>query len=304
MQKTDLVVILGCTATGKTGLATQLAYKINGEILSADSRQVYKGMDIGTGKDLSEFVIGGIKIPYHLIDIKDAGEEYNVFEFQKDFLKAYDDVKVRGKVPILCGGTGMYLEAVLKGYRFIEVPPNNSLRKELDEKSIDELVAILSSYKELHNTTDALDKERTVRAIEVAVFEKENDALIKDFPVINSKIFGIQYDRELIKQRITKRLKHRLKHEGMIEEVEGLIKAGVSTDKLKFYGLEYKLITQYLLNEISRTEMFERLNISIHQFAKRQATWFRRMEKNGFDINWIDGNLQMEEKLAIIEGKI
>jgi len=304
MKKTDLIVILGCTATGKTSLATQLAYAINGEIISADSRQVYKGMDVGTGKDLSEFEVNGSSIPYHLIDIKEAGEEYNVFEYQNDFLVAYQDIKQRQKMPILCGGTGMYLEAVLKGYRMLAVPENTKLRKELEQKNTDELVAILSEHKELHNTTDTIDRNRAVRAIELALFEKENKTLINDFPKINSKIFGVEFDRETIKNRITDRLKHRLKHEGMIDEIESLLASGVSADKLKFYGLEYKLITQFLLGEIDRKTMFETLNIRIHQFAKRQATWFRKMERNGFDINWIDGNLPLEEKLEHINKKI
>lgn len=304
MKKTNLIVILGCTATGKTKLATHLAYRIKGEIISADSRQVYKGMDIGTGKDLSEFEVNENTIPYHLIDIKEAGEEYNVFEYQNDFLVAYRDIQQRKKMPILCGGTGMYLEAVLKGYRMLAVPENTKLRKELEQKNTDELVAILSEHKELHNTTDTIDRNRAVRAIELALFEQENETLIKKFPKINSKIFGVYFDRENIKKRITERLKHRLKHEGMIEEVESLLASGVSADKLKFYGLEYKLITQFLLGEIDRKTMFETLNIRIHQFAKRQATWFRKMERNGFDINWIDGNLPLEEKIERINKKI
>lgn len=304
MKRANLIVILGCTATGKTKLATHLAYRIKGEIISADSRQVYKGMDIGTGKDLSEFEVNENTIPYHLIDIKEAGEEYNVFEYQNDFLVAYRDIQQRKKMPILCGGTGMYLEAVLKGYRMLAVPENTKLRKELEQKNTDELVAILSEHKELHNTTDTIDRNRAVRAIELALFEQENETLIKDFPKINSKIFGVYFDRENIKKRITERLKHRLKHEGMIEEVESLLASGVSADKLKFYGLEYKLITQFLLGEIDRKTMFETLNIRIHQFAKRQATWFRKMERNGFDINWIDGNLPLEEKIERINKKI
>ena len=304
MNKTDLIVILGCTATGKTKLATHLAYRIEGEIISADSRQVYKGMDVGTGKDLSEFEVNGSSIPYHLIDIKEAGEEYNVFEYQNDFLVAYQDIKQRQKMPILCGGTGMYLEAVLKGYRMLAVPENDELRKGLEQKNTDELVSILSQHKELHNTTDTIDRNRAIRAIELALFEQENEALIHDFPKISSKIFGVKFDRETIKKRITQRLKHRLKHEGMIEEVESLLANGVAADKLKFYGLEYKLITQFLLGEIDRKAMFETLNIRIHQFAKRQATWFRKMERNGFDINWIDGNLPLEDKLTYINDKI
>lgn len=300
MKKTNLIVILGCTATGKTKLATQLAYIHNGEIISADSRQVYRGMDVGTGKDLSDFIIEGKKIPYHLIDIKNAGEEYNVYEFQKDFLSVYNDIQSRGALGILCGGTGLYIESVVKGYRFIQVPENTLLRKELEQKPIDELVSILSEYKELHNTTDSVHKKRTIRAIEVALFEKENEALIRDYPQIEHQIFGVYFDREIVKKRITERLKHRLKHEGMIEEVQHLIDSGVSTDKLKFYGLEYKLITQFILGEITREEMFNQLNVAIHQFSKRQATWFRKMERNGFKINWIDGHLPLNEKVQLI----
>ncbi|MBL4592652.1 MAG: tRNA (adenosine(37)-N6)-dimethylallyltransferase MiaA [Flavobacteriales bacterium] len=300
----DLIVVLGCTATGKTNVATHLASKCNGEIISADSRQVYRGMDVGTGKDITEFTVEGKKIPCHLIDIVDAGEEYNVFEFQKDFLKVYADIQQRAHQAILCGGTGMYLEAVLKGYRLIEIPDNEQLRKSLESKSEKELLIELQSYKELHNTTDSIERDRIIRAIEIAQFEQEHQDLINDYPKINAKLFGIQFERGVLKERITTRLKHRLKHEGMIEEVEGLINSGVAADKLKFYGLEYKLITQFVIGEIDRNEMFNQLNIAIHQFSKRQATWFRKMERNGFEINWIDGNLQLDEKVDFILGKI
>ena len=300
----DLIVVLGCTATGKTNVATHLASKCNGEIISADSRQVYRGMDVGTGKDITEFTVEGKKIPCHLIDIVDAGEEYNVFEFQKDFLKVYADIQQRAHQAILCGGTGMYLEAVLKGYRLIEIPDNKQLRKSLESKSEKELLIELQSYKELHNTTDSIERDRIIRAIEIAQFEQEHQDLINDYPKINAKLFGIQFEREVLKERITTRLKHRLKNEGMIEEVEGLINSGVAADKLKFYGLEYKLITQFVIGEIDRNEMFNQLNIAIHQFSKRQATWFRKMERNGFEINWIDGNLQLDEKVDFILGKI
>ncbi len=300
-----LIVILGPTATGKTQLATHLANKIDGEVISADSRQVYRGMDIGTGKDLADFVVERKQIPHHLIDIVDAGSEYNVFEFQKDFLKVYDDILKRKKQAILCGGTGMYIDSVVKGYRFLQIPENRALRDELEQKENDELVKILKEYKkEVHNTTDTVYKKRIIRAIEIAKFQQENEALIRDFPKINHIIFGIDFDRTIIRQRITKRLKQRLEHEGMVEEVEQLLKSGVSPEKLKFYGLEYKLITQYLLGELSYNDMFQKLNSSIHQFAKRQTTWFRKMERDGFEINWIDGNLEMEEKLNIILEKI
>ena len=303
MNKNDLIVILGCTATGKTNVASQLAFQSDGEVISADSRQVYRGMDVGTGKDLSEFIVEDRAIPYHLIDIVNAGEEYNVFEYQKDFLKAYTDIQQRKNQAILCGGTGMYLEAVLKGYRLIEIPANKKLRTGLENKSEQELVELLQSHKELHNTTDSIDRDRIIRAIEIAQFEQENQELINDYPKINSKIFGIRFEREVLKERITKRLKHRLKHEGMIKEVEGLIESGVNPEKLKFYGLEYKFITQFILAEIDRNEMFEKLNIAIHQFSKRQATWFRKMERNGFEINWIDGNLSLNEKVDYILNK-
>ncbi|MBX2960735.1 MAG: tRNA (adenosine(37)-N6)-dimethylallyltransferase MiaA [Flavobacteriales bacterium] len=300
----NLIVILGPTATGKTSLAAHLAYELDAEIISADSRQVYRGMDIGTGKDLADFVVNGKKIPYHLIDIVDAGTEYNVFEYQKDFLQAYENIVSRNKTAILCGGSGLYIDAVVKGYRFLEVPENTALRNELEQKSIDELNAMLLSYKAIHNTTDSIYKKRIIRAIEVAKFQAENEALIRDFPKINHVIFGIDFDRETIKKRITSRLKHRLENEGMIDEVKQLIANGIDPEKLKFYGLEYKLITQYLQNELNYNDMFQKLNTAIHQFAKRQSTWFRKMEKDGFNIHWIDGNLTLEEKLSLIKSMI
>ena len=301
MLKNQLIVILGPTATGKTTLAANLANQLSGEVISADSRQVYRGMDIGTGKDLADFEIGGNKIPYHLIDIVDAGAEYNVFEYQKDFLKVYENITQRNKTPILCGGSGLYIDAVVKGYRFLEVPENKMLRQELELKSIDELNALLLNYKAIHNTTDSIYKKRIIRAIEVAKFQTEHETLIRDFPKINHIIFGIDFDREIIKKRITQRLKQRLENEGMIDEVKQLIANGVDPEKLKFYGLEYKLITQYLQNELSYNDMYQKLNTAIHQFAKRQSTWFRKMEKDGFKINWIDGNLSLEEKFSIIK---
>jgi len=300
----NLIVILGPTATGKTNLAARLAYDLDAEIISADSRQVYRGMDIGTGKDLADFVVNGKQIPYHLIDIVDAGTEYNVFEYQKDFLQAYENIVSRNKTAILCGGSGLYIDAVVKGYRFLEVPENTALRNELEQKSIDELNVILLSYKAIHNTTDSIYKKRIIRSIEVAKFQTENEALIRDFPKINHVIFGIDFDRETIKKRITKRLKNRLENEGMIDEVKQLIANGVDPEKLKFYGLEYKLITQYLQNELNYNDMFQKLNTAIHQFAKRQSTWFRKMEKDGFNIHWIDGNLTLEEKLSLIKSMI
>lgn len=300
MKNEKLIVILGCTATGKTNVAVNLANQMNGEVISADSRQVYKGMDVGTGKDLSEFTVDGTEIPHHLIDIVEAGSEYNVYKYQKDFLTAYESIQKKGAQAILCGGTGMYLEAVLKGYRLLDVPEDETLRKRLADKSDKELVAELLTYKALHNTTDSIERDRIVRAIEVSIYNKDNEELINDYPKIDAQVYGINFERGILKKRITERLKHRLKNEGMIEEIEGLIAAGVSPDRLKFYGLEYKLITQFLLGEIDRKEMFNKLNIAIHQFSKRQATWFRKMERNGVAINWIDGNLALEEKVNLI----
>ena len=299
-KESNLIVVLGCTATGKTNVAVNLALQTNGEVMGADSRQVYKEMDVGTGKDLSEFTINGKVIPHHLIDIVEAGSEYNVFKYQKDFLKAYESILEREKQPILCGGTGMYIEAVLKGYRLLDVPTNLELREDLEQKTTKELAAMLLLYKKTHNTTDLLDRDRAVRAIEIAKFEAENQTLMNDFPKINAQLYGINFERPIIKERITKRLKNRLKNEGMIEEVEELMRCGISSNRLKFYGLEYKIITQFLLREINRQEMFEKLNIAIHQFAKRQATWFRKMERNGVEINWIDGNFSLDEKTAYI----
>ncbi|MCB9364886.1 MAG: tRNA (adenosine(37)-N6)-dimethylallyltransferase MiaA [Flavobacteriales bacterium] len=302
MQK-NLIVIIGATATGKTKLATNLAAKIDGEVISADSRQVYRGMDVGTGKDLADFVINGKNIPYHLIDIIDAGAEYNVFEYQKDFLPVYEGILNRGKRAILCGGTGMYLESVLKGYRFLEIPENKELRAELELKPIDELVNILKKEKEVHNTTDTIYKKRIIRAIEIAKFQAENETLIRDFPKINHTIYGIKFEREERRKRITNRLKKRFKEEDMIGEVKSLLDSGVTAEKLKFYGLEYKIITEHLLGEITYNEMFDKLNVAIHQFAKRQMTWYRKMERSGFEINWIEGTLGLEDKIKlIIEG--
>jgi len=304
MNNTQLIVILGCTATGKTRLAANLASKINGEIISADSRQVYKGMDVGTGKDLSEFTVGDQQIPYHLIDIVDAGTEYNVFQYQKDFINTYENIIKRKKQAILCGGTGMYLEAVIKGYRLIQIPENQILRNELASKTTDELVHLLISYKIPHNSTDTIHRKRTIRAIEIAKYEHEKTAMMQGFPIMNHQIFGVHFERELLKERITERLKTRLKNEGMIEEVEGLLKTGITPEKLNYYGLEYKLITQFVLGEINRNELFTKLNIAIHQFSKRQTTWFRRMEKKGLEINWIDGNLSLNEKVNLITNRL
>lgn len=299
-MKFDMLTILGPTATGKTQLAARMAYRLNGEVLSADSRQIYRGMDLGTGKDLEDYVVEGSRIPCHLVDMANAGDQYNVFEFQRQFISAYEDILVRGKFPVFCGGSGLYLEAVLKGYRLTQVPSDKSRRAELSLLSLGELTRILKEYKKIHNTSDTETKNRAIRAIEIEEYLRTNPGLNFYFPEINSLIVGVQFDRDTRRERITDRLKQRL-NEGMIEEVKGLLEGGLKPDDLLYYGLEYKYITLFLIGELSREEMFERLNIAIHQFAKRQMTWFRKMEKEGFVIHWLDGYLPMEEKVAFIE---
>lgn len=292
-----LITILGPTATGKTRFAAHLAYELDGEIISADSRQVYKGMDIGTGKDLSDYEINGRHIPYHLIDIREAGEKYTLFHFQHDFHQAYSDILSRNKTPVLCGGTGLYIESVLKGYRLPDVPENPELRKQLANKSQEELTKMLSSYKKLHNITDTDTRQRTIRAIEIADFQEKHDIDCAAYLPVESVIIGLSVDRELRRKKISERLKKRL-DEGMVEEVEKLLARGLSADDLIYYGLEYKYITLYLLGMLSYEEMYSKLEIAIHQFAKRQMTWFRGMERRGFTIHWIDATLPMEDKIA------
>lgn len=299
MADYDLITILGPTASGKTPLAAALASRLDSEIISADSRQVYRGMDLGTGKDLADYTVADKTIPYHLIDIVDSGYKYNVFEYQRDFLEAYQSVCERGKLPILCGGTGLYLEAVLKGYRLIPVPENPELRNRLSDKSLDELTRILSSYKKLHNSTDVDTVKRAIRAIEIEEYYLTQDVEERSFPTINSLIIGVDIDRELRRKKITRRLKQRL-DEGMVDEVRQLIDNGVSPDDLISYGLEYKYLTLYVIGEFTFEEMFHQLEIAIHQFAKRQMTWFRGMERRGFTIHWIDASLPMEQKVDSI----
>ena len=295
-MKYDLITILGPTASGKTSLAANLSAILNAEIISADSRQVYRGMDIGTGKDLKDYIVGKQKIPYHLIDIVDAGYEYNVFEYQKDFYKVFNEIRNRKKLPILCGGSGMYIESILNGYKLIQVPENKILRDQYEKTKTKELIKILSSYGSLHNISDTSDRKRLIRAIEIQEFKKTNKDVQTKLPAINNIIFGISLERDEVRSRITKRLKARLS-EGMIEEVKTLLKKGLTSEQLKFYGLEYKYLTAYINDELSYDEMFRQLNTAIHQFAKRQMTWFRRMEKKGFKINWIDGKLDLETKI-------
>lgn len=295
----DLITILGPTASGKTSLAAVLAARLKTEIISGDSRQVYRRMDLGTGKDLSDYLVEGYKVPYHLIDIVEPGYKYNVFEYQRDFLVAYEDIKARGLLPILCGGTGMYLESILKGYRLLPVPENKELRESLASKSLEELTDILSRYKKLHNSTDVDTVKRAIRAIEIEEYYLTQDVNARSFPKIHSLIIGVDIDRDLRRQKITNRLKKRLQ-EGMVDEVKALLKEGISPDDLIYYGLEYKYLTLYAVGKLSYDEMFSQLEIAIHQFAKRQMTWFRGMERRGFQIHWIDAEAPLSENVERI----
>ena len=295
-----MITILGPTASGKTPVAARLAAEIGGEIISADSRQVYRRMDIGTGKDLEDYG----SVPYHLIDICEPGTKYNLFEYQQDFYDVYQQIRSRGAVPILCGGTGLYIEAVLKGYHLSPVPQNQALRDSLEGKSLDELSQMLADLKaktgsNMHNTTDVDSCQRAIRAIEIETYNLEHPTPRRELPPVDSIIIGIDIDRELRREKITRRLKARLDH-GMVEEVRGLLDEGIPAEDLIYYGLEYKFLTEYLTGQLSYDEMFQRLEIAIHQFAKRQMTWFRGMERRGFKIHWISATLPMEEKIAQI----
>lgn len=296
-----LLTILGPTASGKTDLAAHVAYKIGGEIISADSRQVYRGMDIGTGKDLDDYVVNGKKIPYHLIDICEAGTKYNLFQYQEDFLKAYLDIQQREVQPILCGGTGLYIESVLKGYHLSPVPQNQELRKSLEGKNLEELTAMLTELKKkngsnMHNTTDVDSCQRAIRAIEIETYNLKHPTENRDFPEIDSVIVGVDIDRDSRREKITNRLRKRLDN-GMVEEIRGILSKGVKAEDLIYYGLEYKYVTEYVIGKLSYEEMFRQLEIAIHQFAKRQMTWFRGMERRGATIHWIDASLPMDEKV-------
>ena len=298
MQK--MITILGPTASGKTPLAAALARKVGGEIISADSRQVYRRMDIGTGKDLADYG----DVPYHLIDICEPGTKYNLFQYQQDFFDAYNNIIGRGRVPILCGGTGLYIEAVLKGYQLSPVPQNPELRARLEGKSLEELTQMLTQLKtktgsNMHNKTDVDSCQRAIRAIEIETYNLQNPTPRRELPPVESLIIGVNIDRELRREKITRRLKVRLE-EGMIDEVKGLLAEGIAPGDLIYYGLEYKYVTEYVTGRITYDEMFRQLEIAIHQFAKRQMTWFRGMERRGFTIHWIDATLPMEEKVAQI----
>ena len=296
----NLVSIIGATATGKTTLAVRLAAALGGEVISADSRQIYRGMDIGTGKDLSEYNDAGHRVPYHLIDIVDAGYRYNLFEYQQDFMKVWEDLQCRGVFPVFCGGSGMYIESILKGYRMTPVPENAELRGRLATKTLAELTAILASYKRLHNTSDTDTVKRAIRGIEIAEYDQTHPLETRCFPEIHPLIVGVFFDREARRQRVTERLKMRLQG-GMVEEVKELLERGIPAEDLIYYGLEYKYVTLYLTGELPYVEMVEKLNTSIHQFAKRQMTWFRKMERDGFDIRWLEGEMPLEEKMDQIK---
>ncbi len=295
----NLITVLGPTASGKTKLSANIASRLGTGVISADSRQVYRGMDIGTGKDFADYIVGGKLVPYYLIDICSAGEKYNLFEFQKDFFMIFNELIAKGELPVLCGGSGLYIEAVLKAYRILSVPLNEILRNELSFKSGEELISILSSLQKLHNTTDTNTRKRLIRAIEIAKYQEGH--VLKNYvlPEIKSLIIGVAFERSEQKERITMRLKERLEN-GLIEEVKSLLEKGIASEDLIYYGLEYKYITQYLTGQYTFDEMFNHLNIAIHQFSKRQMTWFRKMEREGFPINWIEGTMPLEQKIKSV----
>lgn len=305
-MSTQMITILGPTASGKTTLAAHLAEHLgNAEIISADSRQVYRGMDIGTGKDLCDYTVNGVHIPYHLIDIADAGSKYNLFQYQHDFVKAYDDIMARGATPILCGGTGLYLESVIKGYHLSAVPENKELRDRLSDKTLEELTVILTELKKrngsnMHNITDVDTAKRAIRAIEIETFNGEHPMASADVPNIDTLVIGVDINREERRSKISKRLRDRLDN-GMVDEIRGLLDGGIPADDLIYYGLEYKYVTEYAIGRLTYEEMFEKLEIAIHQFAKRQMTWFRGMERRGTTIHWVDASLSMEEKIQYIK---
>ena len=296
----DILAVVGPTACGKTSLAVELALALEGEVISADSRQVYRGMDIGTGKDLAEYERAGVRVPVHLVDIVDAGEKYNLFEYQRDFLVAYNEVKSRGRMPVLCGGSGMYVESVLREYKLLPVPENAQLRAGLESKTLEELTAILSSYKKLHNNTDVDTVKRAVRAIEIEEYYASRPVEERSFPHIETLVVGVDVDREVRRERISRRLRDRLA-EGLVSEVERLLASGVSAEQLIYYGLEYKYVTLYVTGAMSYEDMVRGLEIAIHQFAKRQMTWFRGMERRGVKINWIDAALPASQQIEIIK---
>lgn len=296
MNNYELITIIGPTASGKTAFAAALAARLDTEIISGDSRQVYRSMDIGTGKDLADYMVDGKQIPYHLIDICNPGDKYNVFEYQHDFHKAFEEIQKKGKLPILCGGTGMYIESVLRGFKLLDVPQNPALRESLKGKSLAELEQILASYKILHNKTDVDSAQRAIRAIEIEEFYKTEAPDKREYAPINSLIIGVDIDRDLRRKKISKRLRARL-DEGMVDEVRAILATGVKPEDLIYYGLEYKFLTLYIIGQLTYDEMVSQLEIAIHQFAKRQMTWFRGMERRGLHIHWLDATLPTDEKI-------
>lgn len=296
MNNYELITIIGPTASGKTAFAAALAARLDTEIISGDSRQVYRSMDIGTGKDLADYMVDGKQIPYHLIDICNPGDKYNVFEYQHDFHKAFEEIRKKGKLPILCGGTGMYIESVLRGFKLLDVPQNPALRESLKGKSLVELEQILASYKVLHNKTDVDSAQRAIRAIEIEEFYKTEAPDKREYAPINSLIIGVDIDRELRREKISRRLRARL-NEGMVDEVRAILATGVKPEDLIYYGLEYKFLTLYIIGQLTYDEMVSQLEIAIHQFAKRQMTWFRGMERRGLHIHWLDATLPTDEKI-------
>lgn len=303
MKPCDLIAILGPTASGKTPLAAALAARMHTEIISVDSRQVYRGMDLGTGKDLADYTVEGTQVPYHLIDIAEPGTKYNVFEYQRDFLQAYEAIRAKGMLPIACGGTGLYMESVLKGYRLLPVPENPALRARLEGKTLPELAALLATYKTLHNTTDVDTVKRAVRAIEIEEHYARTPVDERSFPKLRSLVVGVDIERNLRREKITRRLRQRL-DEGMVDEVRRLLASGIPADNLIYYGLEYKYLTLYAIGRLTYDEMFTSLETAIHQFAKRQMTWFRGMERRGFTIHWVDARCSMEEKIDFVLQKL
>ncbi len=298
-QRYDLLAITGPTASGKTSLAAALAFRLDGEIISADSRQLYRQMNLGTGKDYDDYIVGGKQIPYHLIDVADPGYKYSVFEYQRDFIKVLEEIRSREKFPVVCGGSGLYIDSIVSGYRMAEVPPDPAFRASLENKSIEELTEILSSYRKLHNKTDIDTKKRAVRAIEIERYNRQVNEKHRHFPEINPVVVGVLFTREERRRRISERLRSRL-DEGMVDEVRQLIDKGISPETLIYYGLEYKYISLYVTGKISYDEMYESLETAIHQFAKRQMTWFRGMERKGVTIHWLDGELPRDEKVEKI----
>lgn len=296
----DLICIVGPTASGKTTLAAHLAHAFNTDVISGDSRQVYRRMDLGTGKDLDDYRVDGVQVPHHLIDIVEPGTKYNVFEFQRDFFKAYTQVREQGKLPILCGGTGLYIESVLKGYRMQEVPENNELRERLQDKSLEELTHTLKGYKQLHNTTDVDTVKRAIRAIEIEEYYLQHPVKEQVVPQLHPLVVGVDIDRELRRKKISVRLKERL-DAGMLDEIRRLLDEGIPAENLIYYGLEYKFLTLYVIGQLSYQDMYKGLEIAIHQFAKRQMTWFRGMERRGTTIHWIDAEMSLDNKIEQIK---